>query len=230
MTREQSGSLVLFDTRPYRCVMLRWLLVVGVALNACAQPIDAAPSLTLEPQPTKVLSADTWIEPVAIDVHVSERFADFRSDDYLAAIVGAAEQWNQATAGRVSMRVSVTDVESGDGVFIRPATTADVSADRVGGWSLGSTACVGCYPTLVLLNLGAMGQRSAQISVPVAQLAEYTAMHELGHVLGLGHTEQGLMYHDNTQGSAACIDAATLDAFCQLHGCPPEAHTTCDRH
>lgn len=52
-----------------------------------------------------------------------------------------------------------------------------------------------------------------------------TLAHELGHSLGLGHGETGLMSvgRDHTERHEACIDRATLDAFAARHGTDPAA-------
>ncbi len=199
--------------------LLKFLIgMLLCSLCACAQPIDdEVPALPIE---TLAPESDVLVQ-------VSAAWLAFRSVDYVGAVAAAAEQWNTATAGRVHIHLELSDSDNGAGVWLRPATAADVAADRVGSWSLGSTACVGCYPVLILLNAGVIGQRSEAEDVPEPELIAATAAHELGHMLGLNHLESGLMVHDNSNGTRPCIDAITLSAFCELRGCPPAAAPTC---
>jgi len=198
------------------------LFLLACLLGGCAHPIDAEP---IDGEPVQKIAHP----PLVLAVQVSDRFEAYRGYDYTAAIVAAAEQWQRATAGRVQVSVQVTDSLAATGVQVRPATAGDVRDQLIEGWQLGSATHTGADSALVLLNGGTIGQRSAEKGVPFEQIAEMTALHEFGHVLGLGHAERGLMYPTNAHDAPACIDATTLAAFCQLHGCPPEAAPTCEQ-
>lgn len=51
-------------------------------------------------------------------------------------------------------------------------------------------------------------------------------MHEFGHLYGLDHAALGLMVRSGRIDP--CIDGDTLEEFCSINGCGPDAHTTCD--
>lgn len=209
--------------------ILALLSVLALALGACAQPIDASVDVDPVPAPA-ALAVPAPLETLDVQVQVSTAWLLYRSVDYVSAIVAATEQWNRATAGRLHMHVDMAESDAGTGVWLRPATSADVAADPTNGWALGTTFCAGCYPVLVLLNGGVIGVRAEDTGTPAAELIQAVVMHELGHVLGLGHLETGLMYRNNEHGTSPCVDAVTLAAFCQLRGCSSEAAPTCPRN
>lgn len=49
-----------------------------------------------------------------------------------------------------------------------------------------------------------------------------SALHEMGHLFGLGHEDGKVMQ------AADCIDQEALDALCSLHECGPNAAPTCE--
>jgi hypothetical protein len=194
-------------------------LVLTVLLGACAQPIDAAPSEAAA-QDAPITASPVFDVPdvLVIDARVSGLFPG----DHLAAIVEAAEQWNRATAGRLAIRTQISDADDGLSVWIRPTVSTDTYEKN----RLGTTTCIGCYPSEMLLNIEQLERRTEEKSLPVGQLTQKTALHELGHVLGIGHLESGLMFSSDREVEA-CVDAAALAAFCDLYGCPADAHSTC---
>jgi predicted Zn-dependent protease len=167
-------------------------LLACLSLVACAQPYEAA---LIELPPSLALSIR--VQADSVDV---------------AAVVEAAEEWQEATGGYVKAHVEIVDSNDGTGVYMNTQTSSPKS--------LGNTTCVGCYPAVMLLNPPLIASRKDSTAGII--------MHELGHVMGLDHAAHGLMYPtDSVTNWAPCIDADTLAAFCATHECPASAHSTC---
>jgi len=50
--------------------------------------------------------------------------------------------------------------------------------------------------------------------------------HELGHIFGLHHIDDSIM--SATEFLYPCIDSVALKAYCKIHHCGSNAHSTCD--
>jgi hypothetical protein len=116
--------------------------------------------------------------------------------DVTEDVLDSVEEWSRATHGRVSLRAVIADAN--EGVTVAP----------------GAPTCTGRSGVEILVSPEAV--RSAELRGVV--------LHEIGHALGLEHSEGGLMH---PRVRANCIDAHTVRAFCDLHGCPDGYESTC---
>lgn len=58
----------------------------------------------------------------------------------------------------------------------------------------------------------------------------YTALHEFGHFIGLGHlnSPRSIMANQIYAGTGLCIDEKTLDYYCKNNYCGYFSHPTCE--
>jgi hypothetical protein len=145
------------------------------------------------------------------DISIDGTFTPQQYDDLRHAV----EQWNIALANRIVFnilpgRYQARGTEGSDGIrqpgllFVR----IDSKYPMVQGPGFTST-----------LALAVGGVRSGVIYVLVDRVAKRNltgiAMHEMGHSLGSGHLEKGLMEPKYNPKSQRCIDVLTMNAVAQ---------------
>lgn len=165
-------------------------------------------------------SACTATVPLHGEVALDSRFSPEESEQILAA----AEQWRQAT-GMVSLDFVVTDTpERSDYAIVRRS-----GLDQHRGLTTQSSSSV----LIEVWPADIYGSVDYRNGVPDSGSVEEVVLHELGHAFGLPHQRQGLMLpggekdaEGNLLPSPACIDAFTLDRFCDLYSCKT-THPTC---
>jgi hypothetical protein len=54
------------------------------------------------------------------------------------------------------------------------------------------------------------------------------ALHELGHGLGLKHSDEGSVMYHTLVGQATCVTRADLAQFCGVYGCDVAEMAPCD--
>jgi hypothetical protein len=116
------------------------------------------------------------------------------SDAQRGAIFDASLEWYTRSGGLVSFDAPATDAFSTDVIRFDPATSTQLTAEFGGG----------------TIGLESNHERSSHIQIAQGlddQTFHQTALHELGHALGLGHL---------TPGNIMCADTqcATLDVRC----------------
>ena len=123
-----------------------------------------------------------------------------------AKILRAVNEWNFVLGGHVRFEI-VDHNEPG----LWSVISSHASAPMNGSYALGNTIG-GSTGGLVLLHVDRLGTRNL----------ESVMLHELGHVLGLSHTDQGLMAA--TFGpDQSCIDRTSVLAVARRHGIQPDA-------
>jgi hypothetical protein len=138
-----------------------------------------------------------------------------------AKILRAVNEWNVALNGFV--RFTIVDVSSAPTANARPWSI--MAADGVGPRiprgpmiALAHTQAVPGAGGLMIVHLDRVGTRDLGSVV----------MHELGHVLGVGHGENGLMaahYHPTDQ---QCVDKATVAAVAARRRLPMDQLNWCE--
>lgn len=126
----------------------------------------------------------------------------------VAGVALAAHEWYTATDGTV-------DLLAGDGQSI-PVSLEDLTdEDRDGEAAV----------------LAKQGHFFLRIDDTVAvrytfQEVKAICLHEIGHVLGLHHTTNGIM-NQKPSDQSSCIDADALAKVCKRYGCGSNAKATC---
>ncbi len=171
--------------------------------NLAGDPIASRP-------PAQVTSLRYTNHPPAVIVEeiVPLRITGSFSPGDRAKILRAINEWNVALNGFV--RFTIVDDSSAPIANARqPRPWSIMAAEGVGPRvapgptiALGHTQAIPGAGGLMIVYLDRIGMRDVGSVV----------MHELGHVLGVGHGEKGLMaahYHPTDQ---QCVDKATIEA------------------
>ena len=203
------------------------LLPIALA-GFCLQAQNAEASQTvpksLSAQYTSV-AAQTPVKgeiiPVRIDIH-------FTSDER-AKIVEAVRQWNHALNGQIRFDIQAQAYDPNSPSAAPTRNTWTVA--RVSG--TGASPIPGRGPGLGTL---AMTQELTHGSGMVVVFADKIGnrdlskimMHEIGHVLGLGHEHAGRLMAPYYSGDAQqCIDKGAMQALAHSRGLPFQALNWC---
>lgn len=130
------------------------------------------------------------------------------------ATVAAVEQWQQATHGATGLSVSIGDV-----VDARASIFPDARYSVYGRTWMSVE-----LPPRINLDIPAI-TRDAPGNVGRATLL--VALHEVGHALGLVHTEAGIMA-DSGLEQPPCLDLHAVSLLCEQIGCPDGFEATCE--
>lgn len=163
-------------------------------------------------------------EKTTVPLHGQVALDSAFSPEETEQVLAAAEQWRLAT-GLVAIDFVVTDSpESSAYAIVRRS-----GLDSYRGFTeqKSDSVLIEVWPADVYNSPG------YETGTPDFGSVEYVLLHELGHAFGLPHQQQGLMLPGGLADAAgnrlpypACIDAYTLDRFCELYTCPP-THPTC---
>lgn len=142
--------------------------------------------------------------PLHSDVAVDSSF----TQEQLADIVQAADQWKNTTGGLVDLNLIITDHPNeygNDTMKIINDPDATVNPTNT---LFGHTAFVASVSEITLYP-----NRVSKSAFPFKEII----LHEMGHSLGLEHVSEGLMTPVPT--GIKCIDDVTLNQFCGIHNC-----------
>jgi hypothetical protein len=130
------------------------------------------------------------------------------------ATLAAVEQWTRATHGATGLSVSIGDV-----VDARASIFPDASYSVYGRTWMSLE-----LPPRINLDIPAITQ-DAPGNVAGATLL--VALHEVGHALGLTHTETGIMADSGLQ-QPPCLDLLAVSLLCERIACPDGFEATCE--
>lgn len=188
-------------------------LVLGATVlvaSACASGVADPQTDIVAPTPVPTTPATTPT-PVTVTRVPLPAYLDTSGITNLSFrnnIYGAALEWFNATDGGV-------DLLSGDGqsiiVLFEPLSK--------NGWDGLQWQADGHFYFAIDQLANAHNYTSDQIKA--------VAIHEIGHVLGLGHSTTGIMQPCATCFGRACVDAEALALVCVNYTCGIAAHSTC---
>lgn len=145
--------------------------------------------------------------PLHSDVAVDSSF----SQEELADIFQASEEWKNTTDDLVELNLIITDQPEEYGNDTMKIIMDDsLASDSNNGFLYGHTAFVATVSQITLYP-------TSIADSPNPPPFKEIAMHELGHALGLVHMAEGLMTASPTGYN--CIDSNTLSQFCGIHNC-----------
>jgi hypothetical protein len=129
-----------------------------------------------------------------------------------AKIMRAVNEWNFALNGVA--RFEIVDAPEKAGWIILASDS--YTPNRPGDYPIAETMGSGEAGVLMVF-LNRLGNKDLGMVV----------MHELGHVLGIGHQPHGLMSTHYRFDEFRCIDDSTIAALAQLRGLPMERFNWC---
>lgn len=119
----------------------------------------------------------------------------------------AISEWETATNGQISIRL-----DNG------PSYHCEIYPTNLCPLRYGSTDRGRMTLVTVAMDMWCAGPNRLEL-----------AMHEIGHALGVDHTDTGLMRAQGWNGST-CVDEEALLGFCKVHHCNGTERPTCKKH
>jgi hypothetical protein len=193
-------------------------------LSACAESGNLLGALSSDqPEDSQVESHYTRNSATAAAQSeiVALRIADSFGLGDRAKILRAVSEWNLALNGFVRFEVIPDQAVAARGLQswrIVPAKGDGLQLPRGSSVPLAVTQPITSASGLMVVHVDRVGRRDLGGVV----------MHELGHVLGVGHGEKGLMaahYHPSDQ---KCVDKATIGAVAAKHQLPVNQLNWCE--
>lgn len=140
--------------------------------------------------------------------------AEFSAEEQ-EAIVSAVDRWKARTNGRANLSVTVGDDPTAPcrihlGVY-EPLPEGIVQGEAVDAGR--------SFECEVKLARDGLKSSSAKHKTPYAKAVEQVTVHELGHVFGLEHLDDGIMFWAFDPKNFLLDDMAA-EAFCSARGCP----------
>ena len=198
-------------------------LLLGL-LSACAEPGNLLGSLSsdqLEDRHGEAHYTHNTATAAAPREIVALRIAETFDLGDRAKILRAVSEWNLALNGFVRFEVVSDQAAPARGLqswMIVPAKGEGLRAPHGSSVPLAVTQPTTSAGGLMVVHVDRVGRRDLGGVV----------MHELGHVLGAGHGERGLMaahYHPSDQ---KCIDRATIGAVAAKRRLPVDQLNWCE--
>lgn len=129
------------------------------------------------------------------------------------ATIAAVDQWNRATRGALDLTVVVGQVSDA-----RPSVFPDASYAVYGRTWMSAE-----LPPRINLDIPAIIEDAPG---NVSQATLLVTLHEVGHALGLPHTETGIMAETGLD-QPPCLELQAVALLCDRIGCPSGFEATC---
>lgn len=144
---------------------------------------------------------------VEINIYIDKEF----SKEDVIEIRRGIEEWNYAMSGAVVLSVvseefnmEVSTIKEGGWFILKTDSIRKSREDSLGHYILGYVNKVG-------------GNYLSIVSDRVQWNLKMIVMHEIGHLLGIKHTERGLMLSEFVWDEFKCIDVVTMKEFGKIY-------------